>query len=1773
MMKFEKGLWRNTRPQDQPGGTYPFAKNGIKILDGVNQNEPGFVPYNATLPYTFIGVIESDKFPIMFSTDNTHSAIGYFDPENDKYIPIVNDANLPYKLGFKTEYPITGQAQRNYKGEIVIAFTDFNTFPKYLNCDDPVIGTLDDWRLFPLAGIPTMEVNVIEGGILTPGAYYVLAKCLKNDGTETTFLVTSDVILLSGTPDTSTGKALEINLSDIDTNYDLIQIGIISKNAGVTRSFTLEPVPIGSGGTVTVVYSGANVTTDVALEELLVQPVNYDKVKTIGQLNDAIYLGGLEREPEIRMQKYLMLARVEWVSDLIDLQPRNEDHATGRKRSLMHREVYAFYIRLSKKGGGGWTPLFHLPGPAPMASDLNQSSEATTGDLTAKVFQVEDTIRVFDPVAKTGTCGVWVNDDEAYPDTEDFDASDIGGEDLRGQKVRHHRMPSLRWCKQNLYSSQSEYGKSKLDILGIKVSNIIIPNEYADQLDGGYEIFYAKRTISNATVVAQSALLHAARHGSGAGTTTISGPDTDYKTTGGNWNSQIDWSGSSREAPLVIDRKLFRFHAFDLLVNRPTISPKYMCQELMLRRSQLPMIEDFTLTGGKRDAAIIYLADYVQSGSPPIASGSGKLVRRIEDAQADRPQYAPNNLISGKWHNIMAETAFVGKLVGQELLSPSDISYNNLWTGPNSQRPDKAAQFEVCYLSNLMNLPENVYQPFNGQTVVRMGPRQTDSTPLFGGDVFICDYTFHTYGWHDYHNGTYSQDATRDPFMGIKVVRRIACEAASNIYNRFEIPGNVYSKWYPNSPLVKDDITNYITGYDRRIEPNQIGYNKDSNALNDIITAEVFNPLREDIRQFPFRIHRGGKLNRQLKTRSWRTFLPLDYYDIQKDMGVIEHLEGMDDQLLIHTTNALFGTQPKLRLEQDVLSVVIGSGDIFQFEPQEKYSAKLGYAGTRQSLACIRTPAGYVFPDTGQGQIFLYKGQLKLINQGLDVFLRDVLRIKENNPFIGNGITIGYDPKYNRILFTVKNLVKPSNIKELELTQEFIDSLTPGESLVTDKGRLMRFLGPNNTEYQCTDAKPVIVGDVILTIPENTPVSTVIHTVIPISGENLSFYITSGNVDGAFTLEAATGKLKVSNQAAIDYEVRQQIVLQAKAISSNGLSDTFTITVNITAINEPPVCEPQLYTIAEDIPNGWEIGQLPAVDPEGQSLNFTIISGNEDGIFLINSVTGKVYIADNTLLDAETKPVHLLTAAVSDGVNTINVPVTINVANVDEAPPLNDDVINIWDTTPDGTVVYQFSTEDPEGQDITFELVNASHPGVFSLDPATGEVRLVDNDFLNPVSVPQYVLTVRVYDANQNEDTATLVINILYDPETIEFRPAGGSCSGGCPPGYTETDDGLYCERFTRIPATPPSGGTPFSVLPATNDAYSNFGAIIYQPGYSQNGVGTIQHWIQTPTWRNLNLNTIDGALNRCGVKSATVPDNEPIGFSVPIFLPAPATVFVAIAGDNKCRIAINGEILVDQDPVAIGQSLGLQIPSYNNQGIAMAFKFWHIYPFALDAGTHFIGMEGVNYGGPFGFGAEIYKNTPAELIAASLKQAYKDNPSGFPNNQNHYENLDLLFSTRSTRGGTFSSGISGGYSCPVNYAMDGTKSPPECVLVQRIPSTTKMWSNVQVRSLKSGQVIATLLNTPGQTFQGYPVPVYPPVSNHADCGGTAQLYFNAPKSVTVQKNDCEGDLVGSLVKYSVPGGLYFSTVSQAAADSQAQTDIDNNKQQYANENGFCTQQ
>jgi hypothetical protein len=1098
-MKPIKGLHLDSRPEDQPEGSYPFGMNGLQFdLKGAVLNEPGFKKLSHSIPlgYSINGLIPTDTNEvIVFFTDNTNSCIRLVNVLNDVVTFDFSDQVKTYKLGFKADNYITGTTQRNYLGELVCAFTDKVTFPKYLNFAKPSTDYLKDWNLFPECKFPTLTKTLEVGGYTKVGSYFFAVRYWKQDGTRTSFSgVSSGVAITSEDNDLYSDTAIRLTITNQDLAYDFLEVAIISRVSGVTTAGLLKKIPI-LPGTSTVNFTGEEVLEDVSLEEILVPQPSYDRVGSIAQLNDALYLAKLEKTNAVLdMQPYANMVKLLFKSELIDVENCPDEHKAGIKKSLMHQEVYAAYIQY-ELAEGKTSISYTIPGPAPDPADLLSSSVALAGGFAAPAYKVEDCIHTFSSTSLSGIPGTYLNDTEVYPIDDNFDSTAVGGDDLRNQPVRHHKMPSLKWCKENLYSTEADYGTKKLDLLGLQAFNIVIPPKYQDVIVG-YRILLAKRTTQNMTVIGESILLHASNL---ANSFNVPIDPTTMYSSGHNW----------KITGYYPDQNSFRFHAFDILFNRPGIKPAYIAAQYKLDTPVTPKYLSWSYpTAGNPLDSYGNCVNMVDNTTGVSSNSPANNLRSITESK-----YLENNVTVGNYTNQYLEKVFAGRLGGSQI--PLGITAQDL-SGQGDFSVGSTAQ---SYLTTLCDLKTNVYENFYNQELFALGdPVPITSNPVFwGGDIFLCAYTFHTYGVMDtawaspYSNSVNSADPD---MRGRRVINRVICETVANLYARFEIPGNIYSKWHPHNPVPNFGFSSnwdlvYPVKYSGYTDPNQFGYTKGSEAINDLISDDIYNPYREYQTKFPYRIQRGGKLSRT-NNRSWKTFLALDYYDMQKNMGFIEHLEGMDDRLLIHCENALFITQDKTKLETGVLSVTLGTGDIFQFEPQEVASSKLGYAGTQNDLACIRTPIGYVFPDAKQGELYLYKGkELKLLNEGLNRFLREYLKVFGKNPYTGNGITLGWDQKYKRILATVKN-IRPANqtkpvvvinstadIKQV-ISQPPVDDIlvttngnvAPGEYVFMN-GRFLQYFGINNSTVGANSPYACPPDAVVCNPPTNISVSQV----------------------------------------------------------------------------------------------------------------------------------------------------------------------------------------------------------------------------------------------------------------------------------------------------------------------------------------------------------------------------------------------------------------------------------------------------------------------------------------------------------------------------------------------------------------------------------------------------------------------------------------------------------------------------------------------------------
>ena len=303
--------------------------------------------------------------------------------------------------------------------------------------------------------------------------------------------------------------------------------------------------------------------------------------------------------------------------------------------------------------------------------------------------------------------------------------------------------------------------------------------------------------------------------------------------------------------------------------------------------------------------------------------------------------------------------------------------------------------------------------------------------------------------------------------------------------------------------------------------------------------------------------------------------------------------------------------------------------------------------------------------------------------------------------------------------------------------------------------------------------QPPVIANQSFSVNENSANGTLVGTVVasdPDAGEILTFSILSGNTSGAFAINASTGVLSVANSAVLNFEVTPSFALVVK-VQDNGtgtLSAQATITVNLLNVNEPPVVNNQTFSVLTMAPNGTLVGTVSATDPDaGEILSFAITSGNTGSAFAINSLTGKISVANSAAVNFPTNPTFSLKVRVTDngsGNFYTDATITINVLQGTNQPPvIANQSFSVNENSANGTLVGTVVASDPDaGEILTFSILSGNTSGAFAINASTGVLSVANSAVLNFEVTPSFALVVKVQDngtgtlSNQAKITITL---------------------------------------------------------------------------------------------------------------------------------------------------------------------------------------------------------------------------------------------------------------------------------------------------------------------------------------------------------------------------------------------------------------------------------
>ncbi|TOG44657.1 tandem-95 repeat protein, partial [Vibrio parahaemolyticus] len=445
--------------------------------------------------------------------------------------------------------------------------------------------------------------------------------------------------------------------------------------------------------------------------------------------------------------------------------------------------------------------------------------------------------------------------------------------------------------------------------------------------------------------------------------------------------------------------------------------------------------------------------------------------------------------------------------------------------------------------------------------------------------------------------------------------------------------------------------------------------------------------------------------------------------------------------------------------------------------------------------------------NNSNGYFVLVGNEVKLTQAGVDAVNNDELNLKDLT--ISASVSDGVNPTVsdsdslvvNRVndAPTVENAIADQELSEdfatytIDLNDAFKDSDSALNFSVSGNSNVLVSIengiatisptadwnGSETLTFTATDPSGesvsqtvnftvASVADIVAdkaTVVEDTP------TIINVLSND-----TFESTDKVVSLDAdngpKNGSVIVNNDGTVTYTPDDNYVGKdtfTYVVTSGGVSESTTVTVNVTPVNDAPVAKDDIATTQED--TAVTIDVLPNdSDVDGDKLSIESASvPKEQGT--VEVVNGKLVFtpAENFNGDAE------ITYTVTDGQLTDEAKVTVTVNPVNDAPTIKVDAVEsiTEDAVSTDMVVATLTVRDtdtPEDQ-LTVSLENNSN-GYFVL--VGNEVKLtqagvdaVNNDELN---LKDLTISASVSDGVNPaaNDSDSLVVNRVNDAPTVE---------------------------------------------------------------------------------------------------------------------------------------------------------------------------------------------------------------------------------------------------------------------------------------------------------------------------------------------------------------------------------------------------------------------
>lgn len=259
----------------------------------------------------------------------------------------------------------------------------------------------------------------------------------------------------------------------------------------------------------------------------------------------------------------------------------------------------------------------------------------------------------------------------------------------------------------------------------------------------------------------------------------------------------------------------------------------------------------------------------------------------------------------------------------------------------------------------------------------------------------------------------------------------------------------------------------------------------------------------------------------------------------------------------------------------------------------------------------------------------------------------------------------------------------------------------------------------------------------------------------------------------------------IKTKANLDYEKlykateKDAVFNITLTVTDTGGNQTSTTTkLRVNDVNEVPAFDhtPEAFSVSENTSRLTSLRPVQATDPDKFTPEFGTLTysleGDEAAPFYICPWDGEIFVTGRILLDYETKRQYAFNAVVTDGLNTVRVPVTVTVTNVKETPQFPKEVVlRVNENTLKGTMVGEvMATDDDRKNNLsakapTYSIVasDISEDDYKAFTYVDGVVKVASDNILNYEKQNVYIVRLVATDGDDTTLSSSVEALILVD--------------------------------------------------------------------------------------------------------------------------------------------------------------------------------------------------------------------------------------------------------------------------------------------------------------------------------------------------------------------------------------------------------------------------